>query len=329
MDRDSANDPDDSLTYAGAGVDIEQSEAATAALIGALGEATVGGYAGVVDIGDRYLGLATDGVGTKLLVAEAIGDYSTIGIDCIAMNVNDLVAAGIQPLAFVDYLAVESPDELIAEQIGEGLARGAERADIILVGGETAVMPEVIRGVDLAGTCAGIAAYDELLDDTAHPGDILVGFPSTGIHSNGLTLAREAALRDHSYSDPYPLDPTNTIADVLLEPTEIYTPLLGPMHRFAVRSAAHITGGGWTNLERLGNHRYEITDPLPVPSVFEFIQEAGNIAEAEMYKTFNMGIGFVVAIDENDAHDFARETDGHVIGAVSSGAGVDVNGLRL
>src|SRR6056297_4158330 len=121
------------LTYADSGVDIEASEAATAALIGATGDSE-GDYAGLLDIGDRYLALATDGVGTKLLVAEALGDYSTIGIDCIAMNVNDLVAAGVDPVAFVDYLAVDAPDDATAEQVGEGLAAGAERAGLELLG---------------------------------------------------------------------------------------------------------------------------------------------------------------------------------------------------
>ncbi|PSP44628.1 phosphoribosylformylglycinamidine cyclo-ligase, partial [Halobacteriales archaeon QH_6_66_25] len=132
------------LTYAATGVDIDASEAATAALVGAAGEFE-GDYAGLVDIGDQYLALATDGVGTKLLVAEAIDDYSTIGIDCVAMNVNDLVAQGVEPVAFVDYLAVEEPDDDTAEAIGEGLARGAEAAGVALVGGETTVMPDVIR----------------------------------------------------------------------------------------------------------------------------------------------------------------------------------------
>ena len=194
----------DRLTYSTVGVDIAESEAATEALVSAVGAFDTSDYAGLVDIGDRYLALATDGVGTKLLVAEAIGDYSTVGIDCIAMNANDLVAAGIDPVAFVDYLAVEQPDEAVAEQIGQGLSEGAQRAGIALVGGETAVMPEVVTGLDLAGTCAGLAPKDGLFSGKASPGDALVGWPSSGIHSNGLTLAREAVTRRHDYDDPFP-----------------------------------------------------------------------------------------------------------------------------
>src|SRR6056297_2860487 len=161
---------EEELTYAESGVDIEASESATAARIGATGDSE-GDYAGLLDIGDRYLALATDGVGTKLLVADALEDYSTVGIDCVAMNVNDLVAAGVRPVAFVDYLAVDEPDETFAEQVGEGLRAGAEEADLELVGGETAVMPEVIRGLDLAGTCAGLAAKDGIFPGEAEPGD--------------------------------------------------------------------------------------------------------------------------------------------------------------
>ena len=314
-DGDETDEGDDELTYADAGVDIDASEAATAALIGAVGEAE-GDYAGLLDIGDRYLALATDGVGTKLLVAEALGDYSTVGIDCIAMNVNDLVAAGVRPVAFVDYLAVDEPDERFAEQVGDGLARGAELADMELVGGETAVMPDVISGLDLAGTCAGLAAKGAVFDGAARPGDALVGWRSSGIHSNGLTLAREAATRDHAYTDPCPFDGYETVGEALLEPTRIYTDLLDPMREHGARGAAHVTGGGWTNLTRLGDHRYVVEDAFDPQSVFEFVQAEGNVSDEEMYRTFNMGTGFVAALDPDDAESLAAETDGRVIGRV-------------
>jgi phosphoribosylformylglycinamidine cyclo-ligase len=336
---------DGELTYAAAGVDIDASEAATAALIGAVGadtEADGSGsdYAGLIDIGDRYLALATDGVGTKLLVAEALGDYSTVGIDCVAMNVNDLVAAGVRPVAFVDYLAVDEPDERFAEQVGEGLARGAELADMALVGGETAVMPEVVRGLDLAGTCAGLAAKDGVFDGRAEPGDVLVGWRSSGIHSNGLTLAREAATRDHAYDDPCPFGDYETLGDALMEPTAIYSDLLDPMRAHGVRGAAHVTGGGWTNLDRLGAHRYAIDDPFDPQPVFEFVRSEGNVSDEEMHRTFNMGTGFVAAADPDDAAALADETDGRVIGRVeaaeSDGDGSDaeestvaIRGLEL
>lgn len=320
------DDADEGLTYAGAGVDIGASEAATAALVGAVDdEDGEGDYAGLIDIGGQYLALATDGVGTKLLVAEAVDDYSTVGIDCIAMNANDLVAAGVEPVAFVDYLAVDEPDEGTAAELGAGLATGAERADVALVGGETAVMPEVIRGLDIAGTCAGLADESDLFSE-AEIGDALVGFPSSGIHSNGLTLAREAATRNGDYDDPFP-DSEKTVGEVLLEPTRIYTDL--PLHEYATHAAAHVTGGGWTNLTRMGPHRYEITDPLPVPPVFEFVADRGKVADEELYRTFNMGMGFVAALAPDDAAALADATDGKVVGHVTEGTGVATDGLEL
>jgi phosphoribosylformylglycinamidine cyclo-ligase len=331
-DPDEVSDPEGAdgaeLTYADAGVDIEASEAATAALIGVVGESD-GDYAGLLDIGDRYLALATDGVGTKLLVAAALSDYSTVGIDCIAMNANDLVAAGVRPVAFVDYLAIDEPDDTFAEQIGQGLSAGAEEADLELVGGETAVMPEVVDGLDLAGTCAGLAAKDAIFPGAAEPGDALVGFQSSGIHSNGLTLARTAVTREHEYTDSCPFGEYDTLGEALLEPTRLYTHLLDPMRANDVRAAAHLTGGGWTNLERLGDHRYVIEDAFDPQPVFEFVQEAGNVADEEMHRTFNMGTGFVCALAPDDAEALAERTEGRVIGHVEAGSGVSIRGLDL
>ena len=320
---------EEGLTYAETGVDIDASEAATAALIGAVGEFE-GDYAGLIDIGDRYLALATDGVGTKLMVAEALGDYSTIGIDCIAMNANDLVAAGVTPVAFVDYLAVEAPDDATAEEVGDGLAAGAERAEVALVGGETAVMPEVIRGLDLAGACAGLATESELFDGTARTGDALVGLPSAGIHSNGLTLAREAATADNEYIDPFPYDEDRTIGEVLLEPTRIYREVLDPLHAAETHAAAHVTGGGWTNLSRMGEFRYAVDDPFEAQPVFQFVREEGNVSDEEMHRTFNMGTGFVAALPEADAERVVETLDeARVIGRVEDGDEVAVRGLEL
>ena len=333
-----ADEDDEGLTYADSGVDIEASEAATAALVAAAGDTGAGDYAGLLDIGDRYLALATDGVGTKLLVAEALGDYSTVGIDCIAMNVNDMVAAGVRPVAFVDYLAVDEPNETFSAQVGEGLSAGAEEADIALVGGETAVMPEVVKGLDLAGTCAGLAAKDALFDGEAQPGDAIVGFRSSGIHSNGLTLARTAATRRHEYTDPYPLETPDdepdyeSVGEALLEPTRIYTHLLDPMRDHGVHAAAHVTGGGWTNVTRMGEYHYVVDDPFDAHSVFTFVQEEGDVSDEEMHRTFNMGTGFVCTRPPKAAAELAAETDGRVIGHVETGDGescVSVRGLTL
>lgn len=319
---------DDRLTYADAGVDIEESEAATDALLAAFGSFDTDAYAGLLDTGDGYIALATDGVGTKLLVAEALGRYDTIGIDCIAMNVNDLVAMGVRPIGFVDYLAIEAPDDAVTAAIGEGLARGAERADVALLGGETAVLPEIVRGFDLAGACVGIADEEDLLTGQAEPGDRLVGLASSGIHSNGLTLARKAATREHAYTDPLPQESDRSIGEALLEPTRIYTDMLGALREHA-RAAAHITGGGWTNLGRLGSSRYVIENPQPVQPVFEFVQQAGDIPDAEMYRTYNMGTGFVAAIPEERVESFAAASGGTVIGRVVEGSGVTIRGHDL
>ena len=322
---------EEGLTYAEAGVDIDASEAATAALVGAAGEFE-GDYAGLVDIGEAYLALATDGVGTKLLVAAAVDDYSTVGIDCLAMNANDLVAQGVEPVAFVDYLAVEQPEEETAEQLGEGLRRGATEADLALVGGETAVLPDIVSGLDIAGACAGLAPKGALFPGEAEPGDAIVGWPSSGIHSNGLTLAREAVTREHEYTDPFPPDPDRTIAEALLEPTRLYTDLLGPLREHDTRAAAHLTGGGWTNLTRMGPHRYQITDPFEPQPVFGFIQREGGVDDEEMHRTFNMGTGFVATLAPGDADALAAATGGRIVGQVTqrnSGACVAVRGLSL
>ena len=330
MTEDTETDDEEGLTYAGTGVDLDESEAATKALIGAAGEFE-GDYAGLVGIGDQYLALATDGVGTKLLVAEAIDDYSTIGIDCMAMNVNDLLATGVEPVAFVDYLAVEAPDEATGEDIGAGLRESAKRAGVALVGGETAVMPDIIEGLDIAGTCAGFAPKDAVFPGEAEAGDAVVGWPSSGIHSNGLTLAREAVTRNYEYDDPFPPNPDQSIAETLLTPTRIYSEVLAPLREVDTHAAAHVTGGGWTNLTRMGAFRYEITDPFDPQPVFEFVQEEGNVDDEEMHRTFNMGTGFVAAVAEEDAEAVVEVSeDAKIIGYVKEGEeAVSVRGLEL
>jgi phosphoribosylformylglycinamidine cyclo-ligase len=213
--------------------------------------------------------------------------------------------------------------------VGEGLARGAAAANLELVGGETAVMPEVVKGLDLAGTCAGLAEKGAVFPEAAEVGDALVGWPSSGIHSNGLTLAREAVTREYEYSDPYPHEGYETIGEALLEPTRLYTTLLTPMRTHGVRAAAHVTGGGWTNLERLGEFHYEIDNPCPADEVFAFVQELGGISDTEMHRTFNMGTGFVAALDPADAEALTEATDGRIIGEVREGDGVSVRGMEL
>jgi phosphoribosylformylglycinamidine cyclo-ligase len=246
------------------------------------------------------------------------------------MNANDLVAQGVEPVAFVDYLAVEQPDDDTAEAIGEGLRHGAEQASVALVGGETAVMPDVIKGLDIAGACAGLAPKGALFPGEAEPGDVVVGWPSSGIHSNGLTLAREAITREHAYTDPFPPAPDRTIAEELLEPTRLYTDLVGALRKNETHAAAHVTGGGWTNLTRMGEFRYEITDPFDAQPVFSFVQQEGGVDDEEMHRTFNMGTGFVAAMPEADAERVVAATDGRIIGTVTGDtSGVDIRGLHI
>jgi phosphoribosylformylglycinamidine cyclo-ligase (EC 6.3.3.1) len=242
--------------------------------------------------------------------------FSTIGIDCVAMNVNDLVAAGVRPLAFVDYLAVDEPDAARAAELGEGLSAGADAAGVALLGGETAVLPAVVDGFDLAGTAAGLAPNANLFPGEAAPGDALVGFASSGIHANGLTLARQSVTREYEYTDPVPFDSARSVGEALLEPTRIYVEYLDALRRHDTRAAAHITGGGWRNLRRMGAFRYVVTDPLPAQAVFGLVQSTGGVSDAEMHRTFNMGTGFVAALAPAHAEKLAAETDGEIIGRV-------------
>jgi phosphoribosylformylglycinamidine cyclo-ligase len=296
--------------YAEAGVSQGDADAAVAALVGALSASppaasrqvlASGHYANVVRLDDRTgIALSTDGVGTKLVLAEQLGRWDTVGIDCVAMNVNDVVCVGAEPLAMVDYLAVDQADSEIAGAIGVGLARGAELAGIEIVGGELAQLGELINGLDLAGACFGTVQLDALVTGaTIGPGDPVIGLPSSGLHSNGYTLAR-SALADIPLDDDRLGRP---LGDVLLEPTEIYVkPIVELLRSEAdVRGLAHITSGGLNNLLRLeADVAYEIHDPLRVPPVFELIQELGDVTDEEMHEVFNMGCGFCVVVSEGE-----------------------------
>ena len=223
-----------------------------------------GHYASVIRIDERTgIALSTDGVGTKLLVAEQLGRFDTVGIDCVAMNVNDVICVGAEPLAMLDYIAIERADPEVCEQIGVGLARGAELAGVEIPGGELAQLGEMVRGVDVSGACFGTVALDSIVDGSAvQPGDPVIGLPSSGLHSNGYTLARSAL-------EGLPLDEDpegrlgRPLGDELLEPTEIYVkPVLELLRsEVEVRGLAHITSGGLGNLLRLAAEvGYEIDD---------------------------------------------------------------------
>jgi phosphoribosylformylglycinamidine cyclo-ligase len=297
--------------YAKAGVDQGAADAAVAGLVRALGAIELdrpslqvplpGHYASVIEIGENLgVALSTDGVGTKLLVAEELGRFDTVGIDCVAMNVNDVICVGAEPLAMLDYIAVQKADPAVCEEIGVGLARGAELAGVEIPGGELAQLGELVSSVDVSGACFGTVALDAVIDGAAvEPGDAVIGLPSSGIHSNGYTLAR-AALHGIGFDDDRL---GRRLGDVLLEPTEIYVKPVVELLRSEVdvRGLAHITSGGTGNLLRLAAEvGYEIDAPLPPPPIFELIQEHGAVSEAEMYDVFNMGCGFCVVVPASD-----------------------------
>jgi phosphoribosylformylglycinamidine cyclo-ligase len=297
--------------YAKAGVDQGAADSAVAGLVKALGAIQLGRpsaqvplpghYASVIKIDtETGIALSTDGVGTKLVIAEELGRFDSVGIDCVAMNVNDVICVGAEPLAMLDYIAIEKADPEVCTEIGVGLAKGAERAGVEIPGGELAQLGQLVRGVDVSGACFGIVKLDEVVDGAAvEPGDVVIGLPSTGLHSNGYTLARSAldgiSLDDERLGRP--------LGEVLLEPTEIYVKPVVELLRSEVdvRGLAHITSGGTANLLRLAAEvGYEIDDPLPVPPVFDLIQERGEVSDEEMREVFNMGCGFCVVVPAED-----------------------------
>ncbi len=344
--------------YAAAGVDTREADRGVAALVDVLrgidpGRSSLavplpGHYASVIKIAPGLgIALATDSVGSKVIVAEQARRFDTIGIDCVAMNVNDLICVGAEPLALLDYLAVEHADPQLLEQIAIGLRAGAEAAGVEIPGGEVCQLPEVIRGhpspygFDLVGSAFGTVGLDAIVDGAScRPGDALIGLPASGVHSNGLTLARRALLHDGDLAlDDRPEQLGGaSVADVLLEPTVIYVRAILALLRSSVdvRGLAHITGGGLLNLLRIGDGvGFEVTAPLAAPPVFELIAELGGVPAHEMWEVFNMGCGFcaIVAADDADAA-VALLADHHpgtaVIGRVTDRGGVvEVPDLRI
>ena len=304
------------LTYAESGVDIHQENRSIEAMKAVLKSrrrgfgapmTEIGHYAGLLDMGSFALAMTTDGVGSKVLIANAISKWDTVGIDCIAMNVNDLYAIGAEPIAFVDYLAVEKVDPERAAQIALGLARGAEISNMSIVGGETASLPEIIRGFDLAGTAIGVVDKDKVVTgEKIRVGDVLVGVPSSGLHSNGYTLARRIiAESKYTYFDTMP-GGERSIGEELLTPTRIYPEIVELVKECDVHGLAHITGSGLLKLRRISNLGFEISEPLVPQPVFRFLQEQGGVDDEEMYRTFNMGMGFLIALDESEAKEACR-----------------------
>lgn len=323
------------VDYSESGVDIDLEEITVAKIASKLKPTLKyrdiitesGHFAALVRLGDKGIAMSTDGVGSKILIAELMKKYDTIGIDCIAMVVNDIICVGAEPIALVDYLAVEKPDPNRDEEIAESLAKGAELSNISIIGGETASLPDIVKGFDLAGTGIGIVDLEDIISgENIKEGDILIGLESSGIHSNGLSLARKALLENAGLEldDPLPTDSNITVGEALLEPTLIYVKAIMELLKtdIEVHGLAHITGGGFNNLKRLNkNVGYEIDNLPEIKPIFEAIYNQ-NVSLKEMYKVFNMGIGFVVIVDEKSAKEandlINKYNKAKIIGKVNS-----------
>jgi len=316
------------LTYAEAGVDIKRVgsihqdiegliSTTFSTRLGRVGEVlnVRGHYAGLIDIGNgNALALHTDSVGTKVLIAEMLRQYDTIGIDCVAMNVNDLVCVGAEPLALVDYLALEAPDEDLVKKVMIGLANGAQEADVAVIGGETAIMKDVINGLDLAAMSVGIVEKRKIVTgEKIVTGDLVIGLPSSGIHSSGLTLARKVLFKDGF---------DRRLARELLTPTKIYSRQVhnALVKGMEVHGLVHITGGAYSKLRRLGKlagRGFHLHDLFKPHKVFQEIQERGNVSDLEMYRTFNMGTGFLIIVSKKSGEEILEEIrDSRVVGEV-------------
>ncbi len=272
----------------------------------------IGFFANVLDLGNNVgLAISTDGVGTKALVAQMMDKYDTIGIDCIAMNVNDVLCVGAEPISMVDYIAVQAVDSGMVEEIGKGLYEGSRQANINICGGEMAQIREMIRGkrrgraFDIAGTAVGLVPVDKIIvGQDIKPNEAVVGFKSSGIHSNGMTMARRVLFKESGFSpDKYFPEFKRTLGEELLEPTRIYAREVVELLRSGVRvkGLMHITSDGLLNLSRVkAEVGYRITSLPEPPSIFKVIQKYGHASDEEMFRVFNMGIGFCVVVPRGD-----------------------------
>lgn len=315
-------------SYAASGVDVIGLEPGLGSLVQRLAATNAfprrgrpalpnGFFANVLDLGNgQGLAISTDGVGTKLLVALALERFDTIGIDLIAMNVNDVLCVGAEPIALVDYIAVSSTDAKLLDQFAIGLVEGARQARISIPGGEIAQVRELLRphpprgeSFDVVATAVGVVPMDRIiLGRDVVPGDVVLGLPSAGVHSNGLTLARRVLVGERA-PDAYHERPAvlggASIGDELLRPTRIYVREVMALldAGMPVKALAHITGDGLLNLSRIAAPDVGfVLDTLPEPQpIFALLAEAGGISTAEMYHAFNMGIGFCVVVGPSDA----------------------------
>lgn len=304
----------------------------------------IGGFGGLFDLAslnykEPVLISGTDGVGTKLVIAKLMGKHDTIGVDCVAMCVNDVVAQGAQPLFFLDYIACGKNDPAVLEQVVSGVADGCVQAGAALIGGETAEMPGMYDEdeYDLAGFTVGCVERSKIVDGSAiAEGDVLIGLPSTGVHSNGFSLVRKALFEQAGYTVETRLPELGdrALGDVLLTPTKIYVKALMPLFEAGlVHGVAHITGGGFIeNVPRMLPEGLAARIELgswPVPPIFDVIERAGGVDHMEMFNIFNMGIGMVVAVPadrEDEVTNLLANTgeQGYRIGSVVSRGDDDV-----
>ncbi len=326
--------------YKQAGVDIEAGDAVVDGIKGAVASTRrpevlggIGGFGGLFALPQGYrdpvLVSGTDGVGTKLLVAQKVGRHDRIGVDLVAMCVNDVIVCGAEPLFFLDYFATGRLAPDVAVRVVEGIAEGCRQSGCALIGGETAEMPGMYGPghYDLAGFCVGVVERSEILDgQRIRPGDALVGLPSSGVHSNGYSLVRKLVddldwTQEHGLGAP--------LADVLLTPTRIYVRDVQALRRdFDVRGLAHITGGGFPgNIPRVlpaGTGAVLDAGSWPVPPIFSLLQRRGDLSKADMERTFNNGLGMVVVVPADEAEAAATAVGGFVVGRVVAGEGVAV-----
>ena len=292
----------------------------------------IGGFGGFFsldtkDMKEPVLVSSTDGVGTKLKIAVMCGKFDTVGIDLVAMCVNDILTSGARPLFFLDYFAAGKIGLDMGEAVVRGIAEGCRRAGCSLLGGETAEMPGVYPGdeFDLAGFCVGIVDREKIVDGgRIEPGDLIVGLPSSGIHSNGYSLARKVFFEDKNLSVDDTVPGLGCSAgEELLRPTVIYSKQLEEFSGIRVHGMAHITGGGWYgNIGRIlpeGCRAVVNKGSWDIPAVFSFLRDEGGISEEEMFSVFNMGIGFMLIIPEREIKKIPPS--GKIIGRVEAGSG--------
>lgn len=332
------------ITYRDSGVDrdsIQRGQKSIGELMSmthkmlAVGKVTsgFGHYAGLVKLANQTIALHADGVGTKVIIAQMMNKFNTVGIDCVAMNVNDIICVGAQPVAFIDYIALRHSNEWLLQEIAKGLVKGAQQSKMAIIGGETAVLQDIISGdsenaFDLAGMVMGVVRGTAILGDMIKPGDIILGVESSGLHSNGYTLARKVLLSKYSvYDNADHL--VQTVGEELLIPTRIYVrPVIEILKkRIRLHGLANITGGGFTKLPRLNSRVRYIFNNLPLPTgIFKQIQVEGNIESKEMYRTFNMGVGFCVVSSKANTDDIIGVFEKHkmrcnAVGKIEKGRG--------